>query len=44
MSAVQKRRTASLGHVFAEIADGEGEPPWLEEVFSHRVIPAGEPS
>lgn len=38
-SAVQKRWTESLGHVFAEIADGEGEPLWLDEVFSHRVVP-----
>ena len=39
-SDVQRRWTASLGHVFDEIADADGEPLWLDEVFSHR--PAGE--
>lgn len=44
-SAVQKRWTESLGHVFAEIADADGEPLWLEEVFRHRVVPpAGDAS
>lgn len=44
-SAVQKRWTESLGHVFAEIADADGEPLWLDEVFSHRVLtPSGEGS
>lgn len=44
-SAVQKRWTESLDHVFADITDGAGEPLWLEEVFRHRVLaPAGEPS
>ncbi|MDB5522315.1 MAG: hypothetical protein JWM58_78 [Rhizobium sp.] len=36
-SEVQRRWTASLGHVFDEIADASGEPLWLEEVFSHRA-------
>ncbi|MET3927912.1 L-rhamnose mutarotase [Devosia sp. 2618] len=35
-SAVQARWTAALRHVFAEIADKNGEPLWLTEVFSHR--------
>lgn len=41
-SAVQKRWTESLGHVFAEIADADGAPLWLDEVFRHRVLPPGE--
>ncbi|MEW9834868.1 hypothetical protein [Mesorhizobium marinum] len=40
-SAVQKRWTESLGHVFDEIADAEGEPLWLDEVFSHPVVGEG---
>lgn len=38
-SAVQKRWTESLSHVFDEIADAAGEPLWLEEIFRHRVLP-----
>lgn len=41
-SEVQRRWTASLGHVFEEIADANGAPLWLDEVFSHRVLPVGE--
>jgi L-rhamnose mutarotase len=36
-SEVQARWTASMRHIFADIADADGEPLWLEEVFSHRV-------
>ncbi|MBX9457608.1 MAG: L-rhamnose mutarotase [Rhizobium sp.] len=43
-SEVQKRWTASLGHVFAEIADANGAPLWLDKVFSHRVIAGDNPS
>lgn len=41
-SAVQKRWTESLGHVFAEVADASGDPFWLTEIFSHQVVPAGD--
>jgi L-rhamnose mutarotase len=37
-SAAQKRWTESMSHIFAEIADGDGEPLWLDEIFSHRVV------
>lgn len=43
-SAVQARWTASMRHIFADIADADGEPLWLHEVFRHRVLPAGDPS
>jgi L-rhamnose mutarotase len=43
-SAAQKRWTESMSHIFADIADADGEPLWLDEVFSHRVLPAGNPS
>lgn len=43
-SEVQRRWTASLGHVFAEIADANGAPLWLDEVFSHRVVAGDDPS
>ncbi|MCB1448156.1 MAG: L-rhamnose mutarotase, partial [Rhizobiaceae bacterium] len=43
-SAVQTRWTESMSHIFAEIADADGAPLWLEEVFRHRVPPAGEAS
>ena len=32
-SAVQRRWTDSLSHLFLTIADDEGEPLWLREVF-----------
>lgn len=35
-SAVQARWTASLGHVFEEIVDENGEALWLDLVFAHR--------
>ncbi|WP_420408442.1 L-rhamnose mutarotase [Hoeflea sp.] len=35
-SAVQARWTASLSHVFEEIADESGEPLWFEQVFADR--------
>ena len=35
-SEVQARWTASLSHVFDEIADEAGAPLWLDEVFAHR--------
>lgn len=35
-SAIQARWTASLSHVFEEIADDRGEPLWLDLIFSHR--------
>jgi len=34
-SPVQARWTASLAHLFAEIADADGEPLWAELVFRH---------
>ena len=43
-STVQKRWTESMSHIFADIADADGEPLWLDEVFSHRPLVAGEPS
>jgi L-rhamnose mutarotase len=41
-SAVQKAWTDSIRHIFVDMADADGAPLWLEEVFSHRVLPAGE--
>lgn len=38
-SAVQARWTRSLAHLFAEIADADGEPLWAYPVFHH----AGQP-
>lgn len=35
-STVQARWTASLGHIFDEIVDGDGTPLWLDPVFAHR--------
>ncbi|WP_422372934.1 L-rhamnose mutarotase [Hoeflea sp.] len=35
-SAIQARWTASLSHVFEDIADDSGEPLWLDPIFSHR--------
>ena len=40
-SAVQRRWTESMNHIFDEIADPHGEPLWLEEIFDFRVLPAG---
>ncbi|WP_283133644.1 L-rhamnose mutarotase [Rhizohabitans arisaemae] len=37
-SAVQARWTASLTHLFAEVADSEGEPLWAHPVFHHDGI------
>ncbi|MEV5822770.1 L-rhamnose mutarotase [Micromonospora harpali] len=34
-SPVQARWTASLAHLFAEIADAGGEPLWAHRVFHH---------
>lgn len=34
-SDVQARWTESLCHLFAEIADSEGEPLWAHPVFRH---------
>lgn len=39
-SDVQKRWTASMSHIFQDIADADGQPLWLEEVFTHRATPA----
>nr|BFE56334.1 L-rhamnose mutarotase [Dactylosporangium thailandense] len=39
-SPVQARWTASLTHLFAEIADAEGEPLWAHRVFRHDGAPA----
>ncbi|WP_341715833.1 L-rhamnose mutarotase [Micromonospora sp. FIMYZ51] len=39
-SAVQARWTASLAHLFAEIADADGEPLWAYPVFHHAGIAA----
>ncbi|MDP1730430.1 MAG: L-rhamnose mutarotase [Devosia sp.] len=39
LSAVQARWTASLDQVFDTIATTDGEPLWLEEVFSHALLP-----
>lgn len=36
-SDVQRRWTASMSDIFLEIGDAEGEPLWLDEVFTHRV-------
>jgi L-rhamnose mutarotase len=41
-SEIQARWTASMSHIFLDIADENGEPLWLEEVFSHNVVSAGE--
>ena len=38
-SEVQARWTASMSHIFDEIADGDGQPLWLDEVFRHGVEP-----
>lgn len=40
-SDIQKRWTHSMSHIFAETDDGEGQPLWLDEVFSHRVTDEG---
>lgn len=37
-SEVQARWTQSMSHIFADTADADGEPLWLDEVFSHRVV------
>lgn len=42
-SEVQARWTQSMSHIFADTADADGEPLWLDEVFSHRVV-AGDAS
>jgi L-rhamnose mutarotase len=34
-SAVQARWTRSLAHLFAEVADADGEPLWAYPVFRH---------
>ncbi|WP_343450729.1 L-rhamnose mutarotase [Micromonospora oryzae] len=34
-SPVQARWTASLAHLFAEIAEADGEPLWAHQVFHH---------
>ncbi|MEV0328756.1 L-rhamnose mutarotase [Micromonospora echinospora] len=38
-SAVQRRWTESLAHLFAEIADADGEPLWAYPVFHHAGRP-----
>ncbi|MCL7458150.1 L-rhamnose mutarotase [Micromonospora echinofusca] len=38
-SAVQARWTRSLAHLFAEIADADGEPLWAYPVFHHAGRP-----
>lgn len=38
-SAIQKRWTESMSHIFLDVADKAGEPLWLEEVFGHGVEP-----
>lgn len=38
-SEVQARWTASLRHLFAEIADDAGEPLWAHRVFHHAGRP-----
>lgn len=35
-SAIQRKWTASMAHIFDEIADASGEPLWLDLVFEHR--------
>lgn len=39
-SAIQRRWTDSMSHMFLDVADKTGEPMWLEEVFCHRVEPS----
>jgi L-rhamnose mutarotase len=36
-SAIQAKWTASMSHVFDEIADANGDPLWLDLVFDHRT-------
>lgn len=36
-SEVQARWTAALSHLFERIEDENGEPLWLERVFSHNA-------
>ncbi|MBL6279303.1 L-rhamnose mutarotase [Micromonospora fiedleri] len=40
-SPVQARWSASLAHLFAEIADADGEPLWAYPVFHHPGCPPG---
>lgn len=34
-SAIQRKWTVSMAHIFDEIADENGEPLWLDPVFEH---------
>lgn len=36
-SVIQAKWTASMSHVFDEIADENGDPLWLDLVFGHRT-------
>ena len=36
-SAIQRKWTTSMAHIFDEIADDNGEPLWLDPVFEHNT-------